>query len=262
MADPLEERRLSLLRTLRELDDERATGTLAEGDYRALRRDAELQAVAVLRSLKAREGSSELAAAVAPARRRKTAAAAPASRTRPLVGPLVAVAMVAAAIPLLMAGLANRAPGGLITGQAPPGIAAATSDLAFLEQQVQAHPGDVNARLDLAQWFAGNGRVQDAMEQYLAVVQLDPADREAHTQIGLLMYRAGLPEQGLTAVNQALQVDPSYPEALYARGLILLRGLDRPAEAASEFRAYLAAAPFGSHRAEVEALQQSPGSQP
>ena len=55
-------------------------------------------------------------------------------------------------------------------------------------------------------------------------------------------------------MNQALAVDPTYPEALYFKGVILFKGLDRPADAAEAFKAYLAAAPFGSHRAEVQQL--------
>jgi len=46
-------------------------------------------------------------------------------------------------------------------------------------------------------------------------------------------------------------VDPTYPEALYDEGIILLRGLNRPQDAAAAFHSYLAAAPFGAHRDEV-----------
>ena len=55
-------------------------------------------------------------------------------------------------------------------------------------------------------------------------------------------------------MEQALRLDPTYPEALYYKGVILLRGLERPAEAAAAFRAYLEGVPFGARRAEVEEL--------
>ncbi len=262
LADPLEQRRLSLLRSLRELDDERASGTLAESDYRSLRRETELQAVAALRALGARDGTRELAAAVAPAQRR-TLAARPPSRSGLVPGLLVAAGIVAATVPLLAGALANRTSGDLITGQAPPGSPASADPLSFFEQRVQAHPNDVNARLDLAQEEATTGRLQAAAEQYLAVIQLDPRNTEARTQVGLLIFEAGLPDQALKAIDQALQIDPEYPEALYARGLILLKGLHRPADATAAFRAYLAAAPFGSHRTEAEGLiQQAQAAQP
>jgi tetratricopeptide (TPR) repeat protein len=62
-------------------------------------------------------------------------------------------------------------------------------------------------------------------------------------------------------VERALEIDPSYAEALYVKGVILLNGLGRPEEAAAAFRAYLREAPFGSHREEVERLlERSKGS--
>ena len=61
-------------------------------------------------------------------------------------------------------------------------------------------------------------------------------------------------------VDRVLAADPKYPEALYVRGLINLMGLRRPRAAMSDFSAYLAVAPFGSHRtaaATLFALAQS-----
>jgi tetratricopeptide (TPR) repeat protein len=255
LADPLEERRLTLLHSLRELDADRASGTLAEADYWSLRHDTELQAVATLRSLKAHDGRRELAAAVAPGRRRK-AANARAARSGLLAGILVAAGIVAATIPLLAGAVANRMSGDLITGQTPPSGPAVADSLSFFEQRVQTNPNDVNARLDLAQQEANAGLLQEASVQYLAVIQLDPRNTEARAQAGLLLFQAGLPDQALKVIDQALQIDPAYPQALYARGLILLKGLHRPADAAAAFRTYLVAAPFGSHRSEVELLLQ------
>lgn len=257
LADPLEDQRLSLLRSLRELDTERASGSLIEADYLALRKETELQAVAVLRQLRSRAASAELAAAIRPSRRRpkRTVASAPV-RSGLLPGVLVAAGIAAATASVLAATLTQREPGGLITGEVPRAAAATAEALTFFEQRVQAHPEDINARLDLAQRFVDAGQVQQATEQYLAVVQIDPKNLEAHTRLGLLLFAAGLSEQGLKAVDRALQIDPTYPQALYARGVILLKGLHRPVDAGTALRAYLNAAPFGSHRVEAEQLLQ------
>ena len=61
LTDPLEDERSSLFRTLKDLDEERATGQLPEETYRSLRRETEGRAVAVLRALEARSGVGELA---------------------------------------------------------------------------------------------------------------------------------------------------------------------------------------------------------
>jgi hypothetical protein len=61
-------------------------------------------------------------------------------------------------------------------------------------------------------------------------------------------------------------VDATYPEALYEKGLILLRGLQRPIDAVAPLTAYLSAAPDGAHRAAVDAMldeiQASPSASP
>lgn len=250
--DPVEDERLSLLRTLRELDREHAGGLIQEEDYHALRAETEARAVAVLRVLQTRRDTGELAAAVRAARR-------PTVRGRALLIPglLAAVAIVAATTPLLIQGIHARAPGGLISGDLPVSAPTNQGAAALLEQRVRAHPDDISARLELAQLDLDRGDVRAATQQYLDVVRREPMNVEANTKLGYLVFLSGLPEQGLSAVDRALQNNPAYPDALYLKGVILLRGLNRGPEAAEVFRAYLRAAPFGSHRAEVQGVLAS-----
>ena len=116
------------------------------------------------------------------------------------------------------------------------------------------HPKDVAARLDLAQRYQEVGNAQGAVEQYLAALSIDPSNAEARAALGFVLYLSGKPQEGLDSVRAALESDPHDPEATYYEGIILLDGLHRPAEAADAFRAYLAAAPFGSHVDEVRSL--------
>jgi tetratricopeptide (TPR) repeat protein len=254
LADPLEDERSSLLHALSELDDERTTGQLSEETYRALRRETEGRAVAVLRALDARDGAGHLASDVRGLRARqagdgeRVARAGPRARRVTLTA--IAGAAVLAVIVLLLAGaLRSRAPDEAITGTVQGG-------LAFFEGRVAQHPNDVAARLDLAQRYLESGDAQAAVRQYVAVLGIDPRNAEAHAQLGFILYQAGRPQDGLDAVQQALDVDPTYPEALYFKGVILLEGLDRPTEAAEALQAYLAAAPFGAHVDEARSLLQ------
>ncbi|MGA9161751.1 MAG: tetratricopeptide repeat protein, partial [Actinomycetota bacterium] len=66
--------------------------------------------------------------------------------------------------------------------------------------------------------------------------------------VGIILYQAGRPQDALRSVERALSTDPRYPEALFFRGVILLRGLRRPEEAIAAFETYLDAAPFGVER--------------
>jgi tetratricopeptide (TPR) repeat protein len=260
LADPLEDERLSLLRSLRDLEQERATGELTEDTYRMLRTETEARAVAVLRALEARDGAGELAAGLRELRTEpsgnglRSGATEGGKRRRKLAVTAIATAGVAAlAVVLLLAAVRVRTPGAPITGTNVSGTAT-TNPLAFFEQRVRDHPNDVAARLDLADRYLTSGNVQGAIVQYLAALQLDPRNAEAHANLGLVLFRAGRPQDALDAENKALQTDPTYAEALYFKGVILLQGLNRPAEAADAFRAYLQAAPFGSYRSEVRTL--------
>jgi tetratricopeptide (TPR) repeat protein len=255
LADPLEDERAGLLRTLKELEDERGRGELSEATYRSLRGETERRAVAVLRALEAREGAGELISDVRALRDASSedggrAAAVPARRNVvPAV--LIGLAVLGLSVPLLARALSNRTSGEPITGFAQGSSA---DSLALFERRVADHPRDLAAHLDLAERYLANGNTAAAAAQYLLALQIDPRNAEAQAKLGFLLYQGGKAEEGLRAVETALAVDPSYPEALYFKGVILLRALGRPAEAAQAFRAYLAAAPFGARRTEVQQL--------
>jgi tetratricopeptide (TPR) repeat protein len=241
--DPLEEERRRLLRSLHDLDEERRGGDLPVTVYQELRAETEARAVAVLRALEARAGATadqDGPVAAPPRESRPGRTAAPV---------LVIAAVLAGTVPLLAGALRDRPPGQSITGASLEG-----DPVAFFEQRVRDHPDDLAARLDLARSYMSAGDVRSAVEQYLTALQLDPRNPEARANLGYLLYLAGEPEDGLEQVEDALEVEPGYPEGLYFKGVILLRGLDRPAEAATALRAYLDVAPFGSRRAEAHDL--------
>jgi tetratricopeptide (TPR) repeat protein len=257
LADPLEDERAGLVRSLRDLEDERATGGLEEDAYRALRQETEARAVAVLRALEARDGAGELATGLKSLREPARGNGAAQART-PRFGLLATAGLAALAVAIaavLLAGaLRTRGPDQPITGGL--GGSSNQSALAFFQQRVADHPRDVAARLDLAEQYLDSGNVQNAIAQYLAALSIEPRNPEAHAELGFLIFRSGKPEDALRTVEQALDVQPNYPQALYYKGVILLRGLDRPADAATAFRAYLQAAPYGALRPEVEALMK------
>jgi tetratricopeptide (TPR) repeat protein len=255
LADPLDDERRGLFRTLRDLDEERATGQLTDEAYRGLRAETEARAVAVLRALEARDEAGELAAGLRSLRSSGkgngdgSAERPGADRRRVFLGVLVGTLIVAAVVPVLARAIGNRTGGQPITGDS-----VGAGPLSFFEQRVAQHPNDVAARLDLAQRYLEAGDARSAVDQYLDVLKLDPRNAEAQANLGFVLFQAGRAQDGLNVVEKALAADPNYPEALYFKGVILLRGLHRPADAAVALRAYLDAAPFGSHRSEVETL--------
>src|SRR5215213_287820 len=266
LADPLEDERRRALRHLRDLDEDRGAGKLDEAGYRDARAEAEVRAVAVLRALEAREGTGELAGSLREVRRPAPSGATrdPGGRLpgrrwpRRAVAALVGVVVAAGAAALLDGAVGDRGTGQMITGQAATGDAALGSPVAApledLERRVRERPDDVAAHLTLAERYLDAGRLKEATVAYLGALKLDPSNVEANTQFGLLLFRSGLPEPGLRSVEQALAADPRYPEALYAKGLILFMGLRQPKAAVPSLRTYLQVAPFGEHRDLAEQL--------
>jgi cytochrome c-type biogenesis protein CcmH len=120
--------------------------------------------------------------------------------------------------------------------------------------EVRRHPRSVTAHLALARAYAAVQQRQLSTVEYLAAARLSPDDAEANTGLALAAFTAGQPREALTLLDRVLVVTPRYPEALYVRGLVRLMGLKQAAAAKTDLDAYLAAAPFGSHRTAVQTL--------
>jgi len=246
LADPLEDRREALLRSLADLEEAHASGALDGAGYLRLREQTEGRMARVLRALDRRDAapSASVAAAVAledaPAGGGRTSAAEP-RRVPPWA---VAVLIGGTVLAVVVASLARDA-----ESQPQASTPQASDDpLGFFERRVEEHPDDLAARLDLAHRYLDAGMVEDALSEYAVALELDPDDAEALAHVGIILYQNGRPEEALESVDRALSTDPRYPEGLFIRGVILLRGLDRPEDAISAFETYLDAAPFGVER--------------
>jgi tetratricopeptide (TPR) repeat protein len=272
------DRRRALLRQLRDLDDDLAAGKLTEADHSRLREPLERDAAAALAASR-QEGTAAARRDSATARRGPRS-----RRARAIVPAIVAVAAVAGVAALLAGAVTPRGTGQTVSGSGPAAVAgaptgppagaaggsaaapadpsasapsltpeqAAAIDAAALD--VKAHPKDVAKHLTLAHAYADGGATQLAAVEYLAILKLDPANAEANTALALLAFEVGQPGQAKSMLDTVLDADPAYPEALYVRGLVLLSGLHQPAAAKRDLHAYLAAAPYGSHRTAAETL--------
>lgn len=243
--DPVEDRRLSLLIALKDLEAARASGSLEEGEHERLRAETEGRMARVLRAQAGRVMVSTLDLAGDGSVRSDGRGAGRRTVPRWAAVTLLAAAVVAATVATVL----RPSP------ESPDAPAATGGDpLAFFEDRVREHPDDLAARLDLAHRYLDAGRTGDALEQYLVALDMDPDDAEAHAHLGLILYLQGRPEDALRAVERALETDPRYPEAVLFKGVILLRGLDQPEDAVVTLEAYLANAPFGMERESAREL--------
>jgi len=250
VGDPLEDRRLALLRSLSDLEEAHASGALEEREYLRLRDDTDARMTRLLRARDRTErGPTSAVAVEEEPDRGPTKAVAEPRRVPPWA---VAVLIGGTVAAMIVATLVRDSGPPTQTSTAP--LAEADDPFAFFEERARGNPDDLAARLDLAHRYLDAGRVDEALEEYAVALELDPDDAEALAHVGMILYLGERPEEALASVDRALQTDPDYPEALFFRGVILLRGLDRPQEAIDAFERYLEAAPFGTERQTVQDL--------
>lgn len=107
-----------------------------------------------------------------------------------------------------------------------------------------------NGRIAQAQGLVSEGNVAGAVEIYFEVIDEDPKNPVALAELGWLLriqgnraedpaLRTKAVDGGLRYIDRALALDPTFAQAHFFRGMILLQDRDDPAGAATAFRAAL-----------------------
>jgi cytochrome c-type biogenesis protein CcmH/NrfG len=261
-ADPDEDLRRGLLRQLRDLDNDLAVGKLTEEEHRAMRAPVETEAVAVLRRIDRRVGSGELTTGLREIRPvTKPAPVAPRRRRlRIAVGITGGLVVAGGAVALLTGAVSPRQNGATITGGISAPVAGSTSTpdtgaaIAAAQAKVQQNPKDISAHLALAQAYVSAGQFDQAAIEYLAATEVQPNNAAANTGLAMIAFQAGNTADAKKMVDKVLAAQPRYPEALYARGVIELMGMNQTGPAKQDLDGYLKVAPFGSHKDDVQTL--------
>jgi len=260
----LESERDFLLRSIADLDKERAAGNLEDERYQSLKDDYTARAAAVLRSIE--EG------------RDARPAPPPVPRKRNLVTGGAVLAFVLIAALFLAAAAGKRHDGQTITGNGQSGGPAATGPAAApdqaadpgrraaLERQVKEHPDDAAAHLVFARYLLEAGEPTEAVKEYVTAARLDPKNPEANAYAGWVSFLAAqsanadpktaaeLTDRALTRLDAAVAVADTYPDAHFFRGMVRLRGKNDPKSAVPDFERYLALVPNGPLNDQVKAL--------
>lgn len=204
----LEEERDFLLASLRDLEEGRDAGDLAEDDYTSLRDDYTARAAAVMRAIEA---------GPAPRPRGAPRGGRPKRSLAVTVGVIAGVVALTAGAVTAFSG--PRRSGAPITGSLPESAQGRMAQALELEAQ---------------------GRASDALKVYDDILEADPGHVPALAYRGWLLKRAGLPELALAALDKAVRLDPRYPDAHFFRGMVLYQDVKDPAGAVAEFRLFLA----------------------
>lgn len=240
----LEQERDFLLRSLDDLEEERAAGSIDDESYRALHDDYTARAAAVIRALRDGVDTRPEAPEVSWVRRAI------------VVGALVGFA-VAAGVALAFA-LGARLPGETSSGnsEASRSSRAVGNERERLEAAVRENPDDVGSRLLLARFLEADDDLPGALEQYDAVISVDPSNAEAHAQSGRILYLTATqasPEEAAELVDAArdrldrsISLDPELADPRFFRAIVLANEFGDFGGAQQDLQRYLLAAPDGT----------------
>ena len=243
--DELAEERDFLLRSLKDLDDERGAGDVDDGDYHVLKEGYTARAAAVLRELDARSDSDGDPGGATPGDTGPPPPATPRRTSRPpwwrrwrvLAAGAGVVAFAVGAGLLVAHSAGQRLPGQTVSGSTPAGKA---------QRLIAQAENDVQKR-----------NIEGALKAFHDALQIDPRNVEGLANEGWLVAILGnsandraLMDQGLATIRQAEQIDPSYAPARFFAGSILLQQGNAKA-AITEFQAFLDVEPTGAQAALV-----------
>ncbi len=213
----LVEERDFLLRSIEDLERERAAGDISDDDFRELHGYYTARAASVIRILQGEALESDLLDVAS-----EPDDVAPRVRRRPVV----------VAVSILLAGVLTGWGMAASWGERLPGESSSgTVELASTDQLARA-------RLLLSR-----GDAVGAIKAFDRVLRDDPANAEALAYRGWLLRLARLPDEGLAYIERAIASDPNYPDAHFFKAMILYEDKHDPAGAIPEFRLFLASNP-------------------
>jgi cytochrome c-type biogenesis protein CcmH/NrfG len=239
--DAVEAERDFLLRSLDDLEAERAEGNIDDGTYRTLHDDYTARAAAAIRSL---DADTDLTPEPAPAGSKLMRGLA--------VGGIVAFALVAAFV--LTRAVGQRHPGQTITGNSQAGEASGatgTDPGPALKAAAAEEPRSYPARIAYARYLLQTGDLSGAIHEFGAAARLDPSQPEPQTYAGWAgalvtpqvkdaKTRRALLDASLARVSEVTQKFPDYPDAHALKGVVLYRYKGDPKDAVPEFQKFLA----------------------
>ena len=249
--EQLEAERDFLLRSLDDLENERAAGGIDDESYAQLHDDYTARAAATIRAL--RDGVDA----------RPAAAPVPWTRRAVVVGCIVVLA--AGSGVALASAIGGRAPGETSSGnsQSTSGEPTERNERRRLEAAVEADPSNIGSRLLLARYLEQDDELAAALEQYDAVLALESDNVEALSQSGRVLYLGAVaaPEQAVDLVDEArsrldraIELDAEYADARFFRAIILANEFQDFVGAQTDLQQYLVLAPEGLFAQQARAL--------
>ncbi len=227
-------RREKLYETIRELELEREAGSRSQEEYEKTRAMYEMQAARLLeeeeRGEKRRPKPSQKPAPV----KATAASPEPVSHRLGLIVPAALILLVGVGIGFFLGRSLSSREGGMgVTRSVPRG------------ERVLATP----ASLEEANAAFDQGDFGRALAGYKKILESDPQNLEALTQIGVLLARGQHYDDAIRTFDRVLTMQPNYPHALFEKGLVFFQGKVQPREGVKVWEHLIKTAPPGNEYA-------------
>jgi len=226
--EDLKLRREKLYDTIRELELERQAGSLSQEEYEKIRGTYEMQAAALLQEEERRPRTHPRPSRSPEPDRAGPPSLTPVSHRLGLMIPAAIILLVGVGIGYFLGtSVTSRQEDTGITGSIPgrEGGPAVPSTLQ-----------EANAAFD-------RGDFRQALEGYKKILENDPKNAEALTQIGALLARGEHYDDALKTFDRVLGIAPNYPHALFEKGLVLFQGKVQPREGIKVWEQLIKTAP-------------------
>jgi len=245
----LNEEKRTLYRALKEIEFDYRAGHLSEEDYQAIRARYEARAAQVLKEL------DRLEARRPKVKQREPVPAVPSRARERRAWTRSPVAITAGAILLLLFGITVGLGVARYTQPdrttVPPG-----SRLPDSTPSRPVPPEMLAGMLQAARSSLFEGRYQEAIAAYQAVLKRDPKNVDALTHLALIVAIGGHTDPALESLDKALAIDSNYPPAYLYRGQILYEAKKDYRGAIAAWEKFVALVPQGEDRARVTQMIQ------
>jgi cytochrome c-type biogenesis protein CcmH/NrfG len=241
----------NLLRAIKDLEFDLASGKLSDEDYSAMRSKYEARAMGVLRELDVQDAILRKPPRPATPPKHPTPVAGEAANhlwSRPVfvasvIGLLVAI--VGGGGFLLGRVTQNTAGEGMAREATPDAPANGAQMLAGLESRLSQDPHDLDALVGLGRLYLQMGQMPKAIEFYKRALDVDSNNVSALSGMAMIMAQAGHSDQALTLFDRALAINPQVPMALLFKGRILYEDKKDFAGAIASWEQFLLMMPQG-----------------
>ena len=255
----LGEEKTATYRALKELDFDHESGSLSDDDFQSLRERYEGRAAVLITELDALgaapRGGAPTPAPPPPRPWTRRPAAAVAGGVAVLA---LGIALGAGVTRYTQPDTAATAPGSAMTAPAlpdpgpllpgAPGTGAASA---------RPIPPEIMARmLEAARQSLMEGRYQEAIAAYQAVLKRDARNVDAMTHLALIVAIGGHADTAIETFDKALAIDPKYALALLYKGQVLYEEKQDYKGAIKAWERYLTLTPASEERQRVGALIQ------